>query len=69
MNDIMLKRCLLTGAFNTIMNSFSDLGASLRVKVLTSSLDIGFSIYQDYIILSLFAIVVPSSYSKGSSFL
>jgi len=51
---------LLLGAFRTIINSFSQFGDILIVKLLTKSLFIGFSINHEDKVDSELGIIVPS---------
>jgi len=60
MNEARLYFILLLGAFRTMMNSFSQFGEILIVKLFTRSLFIGFSINQDDNVYSELGIVVPS---------
>jgi len=55
------------GAFMTIMNSFSHPGLILITKLFTRSFVTGSSMNQHFILISELTILVPSTYSYGSS--
>jgi hypothetical protein len=55
--DMRFSLFLAFGLLTTIMKSYSALGPSFRVILLVSSLEIGFSMYQDSCFISLFTIL------------
>lgn len=60
------------GLLTTIMKSYSALGPSFKVILLVNSFEIGFSMYQDSCLISLFTIVSlflsdSASSTNGSS--
>lgn len=64
---------LVLGLLTTMMKSYSALGPNFRVILLVSSLEMGFSIYHDSCLISLFTMLsffLPDSsesIEKGSS--